>query len=113
MMKKSDTLKTLVVGAVLAGAAAGANAATVLISKLDQPIRATTVIPTDECWAAQSFVADGSEYRLKMANVPPVNLTGTPTIIAELRAGDITSLGATLTTFTLSEALKWSRSKFA
>lgn len=77
--------------------------ATVLVTNLDQPHRATTIVPSDAGWAAQSFVTDDSDYWLESIEIIAGNLVGTPSIIAELRGGDATSLGDTSGTFTVPD----------
>lgn len=74
---------------------------TVLVTNLDQPNRATTIVPSDAGWAAQSFVTDDSDYWLESIEIIAGNLVGTPSIITELQGGDATSLGATVATFTV------------
>ena len=100
-MNKLNTSKLLMASVVVAVTSFSANAATVLVDNLDQPARlAPTIIPTDAGWAAQSFSTEGARYSLSTVDVFLGHRVDTPSIVAELRAGNSTNVGATLTTFT-------------
>lgn len=87
--------------------------AAVLLSNIDEPRRADTVIqqdpdpladpPVDLPWAAQSFSTDNNDYVLTSIEVLLGNLVGNPTPVLELRNDDGGQLpGGLITTFTLS-----------
>jgi hypothetical protein len=83
--------------AALAAAPAAANA-TVLVSNLAEPVGPTTLMEVN-LWASQSFVVDGSNWTLTDITTVVGDLTGDPSIVAELHDG--TETGAILTTFAL------------
>jgi hypothetical protein len=95
-----DQIHATVAAATVALALGSFDAhAVVLVSNLDQPTQAMTLIPTDAGWAAQSFVTDGSGYALLSVDVLLGKLVVQPSLTAELHAGGITSVGALLATF--------------
>ncbi|MCA9245347.1 MAG: hypothetical protein KDA32_15430 [Phycisphaerales bacterium] len=87
--------------------------ADVLVSNIDEPIRASTAIggapnllvPTHDndgwYWAGQSFVTDGSSYALDSIDVVCGDGNGVPVTYAELRADDAGAIGATLMTLSV------------
>lgn len=83
---------------LLAFAVAPSAQATVLVSNLAEPVRATTSIE-QALWAAQSFSTDASAYSLTSIRTILGSGIGSFTGVAELRAG--TTTGALLTSFTL------------
>jgi hypothetical protein len=91
-----------VLSGVLAFTAPVGLQAAVLVSNLDQPpIAVPTTVPDDAGWAAQSFVTDAAAYSLTSIEIVAGALVGSPTVVAELRAGDVLSVGATIGTFDL------------
>lgn len=103
-----ETRKNGIRGVVIAGAILATfcipshSLAAVLIDNLAEPLRGDTNFPTYSRWAAQSFVTDGSSYTLTSIETPLGIFSGSPTIVAELRADSGSQpTGTTLTTFTL------------
>jgi hypothetical protein len=88
----------LTFAAVLGVLAAPAAHATVLVSNLAEPVGPTTLMEVN-LWASQSFVVDGSNWTLTDITTVVGDLTGDPSIVAELHDG--TETGAVLTTFAL------------
>lgn len=86
---------------VLTAVSINATAAS-LVSNLDQPARATTNIPMDAGWAAQSFTTDAARYTLLSVDILAGDQLNMPTIVAELHAGDVNTVGAKLATFSVS-----------
>lgn len=102
-MHLGNISKTLIVSAALAASLSSASTAgaTDLVNNLDQPTRSMNVLPTDG-WAAQSFATDGASYALSSVQVLLGNLTGAPSIVAELHTGDAFNPGATLAAFSIA-----------
>ena len=90
-------LLRLAFAAVLLAAAPVASAS-VLVSNIAEPVRATTQIDAS-LWAAQSFINDGTTSTLTRINAVVGSLVGSPGLVAELHDG--TTSGTLLTTFVL------------
>jgi hypothetical protein len=90
--------------AAIAAAAAALSTsarADVLVSNVEVPIRAVTILSQD-LWAAQAFNTDGSSYELDAIEVLLGSLIGTPTLVAELHADAAGRPGSTLATFPIA-----------
>jgi hypothetical protein len=87
-----------VLAAVAVLLAAPAAHADVLLSNLTEPKNDTTELTAD-FWASQAFVVDGANWTLTDIRTVVGELTGAPSIVAELHEG--TETGAVLTTFAL------------
>ena len=96
------TLRQIVVTSVLAVSTSAVNAATVLVSNVEETTRALTDV-SSALWAAQSFVTDATPHLLGQIETILGSASGSPAVVAELRADQgLPGLGATLTTFSLS-----------
>jgi hypothetical protein len=76
----------------------------ILIDNLSEPERDRTLIittPFESLWAAQTFATDARRYQLNSIETFLGELTGSPTIVAELREGN-SPTGTLLATFSLS-----------
>jgi hypothetical protein len=87
--------------AMLACGAALPCAAAVLVGNLDQPTRATTIVPIDQGWAAQSFATGAASEVLSAIDVLVGLRSGTPVVVAELHADSADGPGALLATFSV------------
>jgi hypothetical protein len=99
------------IGVVLAAASlfwvgvfAPVASAGTLVSNLGEPTRFTTTVDMG-LWAAQGFATDANSYTLTDFRTVVGNGTGSPSVVAELRASTMsgsidTSAGGLLTTFT-------------
>ncbi len=100
MKLKSPSFAVIQLFGLLVGAGSSLTAnAMPLVSNITEPTRATSMIPTDAGWAAQSFVTDANSYTLTSVGVVVGNYNGLGDIVAELREGTATSIGATLGSF--------------
>lgn len=99
-LKFLSSLAVIQLFLVSSGTSLTANAAT-LVSNIAEPTSATTAIPTAAGWAAQSFATDANSYTLTSVGIVAGNYNGLGDIVAELRAGTINSIGATLGSFTV------------
>jgi hypothetical protein len=96
-----------------------AQAQTVLVSNLAEPLRGATPIGNNPnpvappppggpwYWGAQSFQSDNQQYRLASidARVGDGSMTPLPTVVAELHADSGGTIGALITTFTAPSVL--------
>ncbi len=92
------TAASVAIALLLAWPAAHAD---ILVDNLSQPLRDTSILPSD-IWAAQSFVTAADPVRLLSIEVPIGLAVGGPNIVAELHAdAGPAPVGATLTTLLL------------
>ena len=75
--------------------------ADVLVSNIDVPISAVTVVSQD-LWAAQSFSTDGSAYKLNSIEVLLGAINGNPALVAELHADAAGTPGSILASIPLA-----------